>query len=300
MHRKPWPLLVLAIIQFLSPLSDVLIGAHLLQLNPIQYLALLYKTNTWTDLIELLFLAPLAGVSVLTVKKWSYPVFMVCVGLMAYSNFEAWRAYPEIISFSVLLSSFSLNILLVSYFLLKEVRSLYFNPRLRWWESKPRYTVKETVFLKVKNREIESILINISEGGALLATSANLDPKTEIQFHFKFMGYDLLLKGEVVYRFAQVSSSGVGSGKKFKYQYGIQFVFTQAIYKKTKKLIRAFELLELERRPERIRWNQSFFQWVKSIFKQGGKHLLPEPVSKIGPQKTKSQKPTSQKAKKSA
>jgi hypothetical protein len=187
------------------------------------------------------------------------------------SNFESWQANPDQIRLSLLLSCYASNLALVSYFLLKEVRQTYYNPRIRWWESKPRYTLRSPALITIKSgptsahgSTINCTLINLSEGGAFIHVPKGLTPHSRITLIYDCLGKEFQFSGEVLYQV-----------QRQKNQYGIQFITPFKSKLQIKNLIRALVKLGIERRPDRTHWSVSLLKWLKQLFFEG-KGLVPE------------------------
>lgn len=58
----------------------------------------------------------------------------------------------------------------LSYFINPRVRHLYFDPRQRWWRTKPRYETHVPFLMKVNEEWFYPIMRNISEGGCFIET----------------------------------------------------------------------------------------------------------------------------------
>lgn len=70
----------------------------------------------------------------------------------------------------------------LSYFINPRVRHLYFDARLRWWRTKPRYETHLPFVLRSRSEWHYPILGNISEGGCFVETphAFELNDKVEI------------------------------------------------------------------------------------------------------------------------
>lgn len=269
MERRPWSLVILAWLQILTPLGDILIGSWVSHVSPFRFFILAIHNSSWHHLIQWALLGPIAGCSIYMMKRWSYLVFLVCVSWVVVSNFYAWKMNPGLISPGVLVFFCFLNFGLVSYFLIPSVRRIYFDDRLKWWESKPRYTLQIPIEFKAKGKTQEGVLINLSETGALLNLDTQLEEGATIGFSFALLGKSFRLQGEVIYR-----KDGKGSSQ-LDYLYAVLMRSTPEDQKILKRVICALDLLGLERRPKKEVWHKSLVSWVREILKEG-KGLLPK------------------------
>jgi Tfp pilus assembly protein PilZ len=59
-------------------------------------------------------------------------------------------------------------------FVREAVRAPYFNPRIRWWEAKPRYAITLNVALENERLKVEGETYNISVGGFFIISDAEI------------------------------------------------------------------------------------------------------------------------------
>lgn len=261
MIRKPWSIFVLAMAQIFTPIFNVFLGAIMFKLSPITFGLNVIRHSSTFGILDFFFLGPISGLAIFCVRWWSYPIFLLAVGRVMIANFLEWRAHPELIGLPVLLGCYGLNLVLVTYFLIPRIREVYFNPRIRWWESKPRYSLMVEATVSIKGKNKKCVLENISEGGALIEADFQLSPLTPVRLHFSCFDQEFNISGEVVYN----RKPAAGHSRK-KTLHGLQFVFTPQTKMQVKKCVQAFELLGLERKPARESSFASFVTWLKTPF----------------------------------
>jgi hypothetical protein len=66
------------------------------------------------------------------------------------------------------------------YFINPRVRHLYFDPKLRWWRTKPRYETHAPFMMQFENSWYYPILRNISDGGCFIETPHLLEVNSVI------------------------------------------------------------------------------------------------------------------------
>lgn len=184
MNRRPWPVIVLAILQLFAPIVGLLITAALEGVEPLRFTKSFIYAKSWWELSIIFALLPIAGISIYLMKKWSYPVFLVVMIWTIYQNTKIWFSYyQQTMSIWIFVGIMFLNILAVTYYLLPAVRSIYFNNRIRWWESKPRFKVEIPGVIDYKNLTHPCLIRDISIGGAFIES---LNPfKREKWFVFR-------------------------------------------------------------------------------------------------------------------
>lgn len=84
-------------------------------------------------------------------------------------------------SLSPLIIHLAIYCVSVGYFINPRVRHLYFDPKLRWWRSKPRYETHIPFLMSHANQWHYPILRNISEGGCFIETPHLLDVNADLQ-----------------------------------------------------------------------------------------------------------------------
>ncbi len=166
-------------------------------LSPSDYLQKSFQSTL--EMILFLILFPIGGIAVYAVRKWSYPVFFLVTAWAFYGNYKTWYYNPDALPIWLLIIATILNFVGVAYILIPEVRKVYMDPSLRWWESKPRYLVD--IDNLNQSNEISGKIFNISEGGVFMVPNEKLHLTIgdRIQLKFAYEGLDMELNGEVVH-----------------------------------------------------------------------------------------------------
>lgn len=273
MKQRPWPIVLLAACQIVAPIWSVLVNAHVYQMSVSAYLQTIWVTQPLWSLASFFLLVPLAGVAIYWMKPWSYPIFLVIMAYVSIDNYFTWRSSGDLVTVGTVLVVYALNILLVGYFLIPAVRTVYFNPRVRWWESKPRFEVRAELTLELVDRKepatpqaapVSATLFDLSEGGAFVETLQEVSVGAKVRLRFALLGQSHEVEGRVVYR----RPSGLVG-------YGVQFVFASAEEKaRFRRLARGLDFLGLPRRPERVQKWADFCAWLRRAAQ--GKDWLPE------------------------
>jgi len=114
----------------------------------------------------MMFLVAASGVSLLVVRKWSW---ILAVAALSFVLIHSFFLLPHIVGSTntaivVLLSLITVGS--IAFVGFSPFRRPYLNPRLRWWETSPRY--KADIQVKVGEIEQPGILVDISRTGALV------------------------------------------------------------------------------------------------------------------------------------
>lgn len=258
MNRRPWPLVILALVQVLNPAFNLILSASLSGAGTLDYIRFI-RQGSWLDIFESVLLMPLAGAAVFAMKRWSYPIFIAAVLWTAWVSVREWRLYPDLIPLPLILGFSAINLALVGYFLLPAVRRVYLDPRIRWWEAHARYEAGLPGQCETQGQTYDLLISNISEGGVFAETRAPLSEGSQVRMHFDFEGRAYPFQGTVRYRRELVF--GVEASLK---GYGIQFSGTRQDLAPLRQVVRKLDKMGAKRRPEKLRFFSELWQWLKS------------------------------------
>lgn len=106
----------------------------------------------------------------------------------------------------------------LAYFINPRIRHLYFDPRLRWWRTKPRYETHLPCLVNHQSQWHYPVLRNLSEGGCFIETPHILESNTQIQLAIP-LPYPLNVSvirtsGEV--RWTSTNPMRIGMGIQFR------------------------------------------------------------------------------------
>lgn len=209
MKRKPWSLVILALLHVLAPVGSFVLNALYMGRNFSE------QWHFWFELTPKILLAcyvglpVLAGVFIFLCRRWSYWLYLLCLSCIFAANIFGYWTHLNWSAFFILLLVLSADILVVAYFVVPSVQTLYLDSRHRWWESAPRYRVD---FLGSVNG-VEASLKNIAQGGLYLVGGPELQNGDKAEIHFKYLDMDIKVVGEVVYR--SPGSENIGYGIRF-------------------------------------------------------------------------------------
>ncbi len=205
MANKPWAIIILSVLHILEPIFKVLIFSVLFSLAPWDLVRFVWHSSSAFPLFEMFCLFPIAGVAIFLIKRWSLGIFLLIELWVLIANIgplksfflnEQYLIFGSIILFSIL------NIIVVVYFMVPAVNSLYFDPRMRWWESSLRYTVSVPCNILLNETETEGYLtdiINISDTGLFITQIDGIKIIGPIIIQFNMFGDLFRITGEVVH-----------------------------------------------------------------------------------------------------
>ena len=152
------------------------------------------------ELAEYVFLFPIAGAAIYAMKKWSYPLFLSIICWGFWRHYQNYISAPTIFSLPLLMSVYFVNLGVVGYFLIPAVREPFFNARLRWWESKPRYSVDSLVAtLTGIWGQQDCTILDLSVGGIFIHFGRPLESGEAVKVAFHVAGQDFDISGTVVH-----------------------------------------------------------------------------------------------------
>jgi hypothetical protein len=266
MEYRPWPLVLLAVFHLSEPLAKVSFYSLFYGYNFLDIISYEVRNNNFLHIFEFFFLFPLAGLALYKVKKWSFPVFIIIeiwVFVANWAYFGHLLATKQYVMLTCLIVFGVLNLLVVGYLLLPAVRIAYTDPRMRWWEAAPRYSID--IPCRV-NDEFDATILNISRTGAFFALDSDLTLDKKTPLHFEHSGESFSCKGKVVHRFALSGRNG----------YGYEFGKLDSSSRKTlRSLLKKFDEQGIPRRPKKRSELAAFKEWLLTVAKTG-KGLVPE------------------------
>jgi hypothetical protein len=264
MRNRPWPLVLLAVIQILTPLFTIGFNAVALRVPPSFVLEWILQRPP-LEVFERLFLMPIAGIAILRMRRWTYVVFFLAMLWSVASKLQDWRYATHNHSALSLAVIYLFQILLAVYFLLPSVRRTYFDPAVRWWESKPRYELKLPGRLTTPAGARGVTVLNVSEGGVFVTSADPVAQGQRLELRFDVLGQPFALSGEVVHE-------RQAEGRLF---YGIRFDHTPETGRRMQRLTQALELLGFQDRTPMLPWFRSLVEWAVTLLRTG-RGLTPE------------------------
>ncbi len=179
--KRPTSILVFSIIMIAAPVLAILENA-LFNMLPLWGEGNVFSKMAVSDILILL-LYPAAAVSIYTVTKAGWWIFIFsAAGIFAYNIF-AYISNPMISLFSLLFFN-TLLFIIAGLFFRKHIIAPYFNPRLRWWEQASRYDIDLGVYLDCSDSYEIGYLEDISLGGCFIRLSEKINTGEVYSFRF--------------------------------------------------------------------------------------------------------------------
>ena len=166
--KRPTSIIVFFIIMLITPVFTIIANAYI-NILPLWGENSIFSRMAVTDIVVLL-IYPVAAVSIYTVRKAGWWIFIAsAAGVFAY-NITAYIRNPMISVVGVLFFNLLLFVA-AGFFFRKHTIAPYFNPRLRWWEQASRYDIDLSVALEYSDSYELGYLEDISMGGCFIRIS---------------------------------------------------------------------------------------------------------------------------------
>lgn len=221
MNKRPLPFLILAVLHFLEPLFKILFLKFQTGFEWMVIFDNVFSITSAKAIFEFWFLFPLAGFAILGAKKWSYPLFVTVQVYSIYAHLTYQKfTWPYVadtpfISHTLLLV---FNMGVIAYFLMPDVRRIFFEPGLRWWETPTRFYFDLPCSLTFGNSSdlIDVHIKNISRTGCFIGYAGDVMDGQPLTLHLTYGKHDIRLSGEIM-RVSEFQGER-GIGVKFHYQ----------------------------------------------------------------------------------
>lgn len=203
MKVRPWPLVFLALCQIATPFASVLLNAYVWHWGPLEAIRLMWGESLWSNFL-VFGLMPLGGVAIYWMKWWSYPVFLMASAITGLENARVFASEGGEIPKWLIPVIYLPNVIIVGYYLLPQVRRVYFDSRIRWWEAKPRYLVQVPALFRRTSLEsgdgkLTATITDFSSGGVFLKTSETVQLGDVLVVETEFFETQLTLRCQVVH-----------------------------------------------------------------------------------------------------
>jgi hypothetical protein len=212
---------------FRKPVSIVLVGVfylvapvfNLVQIALVTGVGFVGPVTLWTVVgpydWAVLVAFPVVGWGMLSVRRWGWLAFMVfSVFLVGYNTagLIVNQTYDV-----VLVMLFNVVLVLITFvFFRKHLRAPYFNPRLRWWNTDPRYQVNLVAHVGIDTPgACEAEVLDLSASGAFLSTCADIEVGQVQRFTIEAYGLAFPVQGKVM-RKSDPGASHPGFGVMFQ------------------------------------------------------------------------------------
>ncbi len=255
MKRKPWSLIIIALLHVLAPFGNLVLNA-LRSGRTLQG-----QWHYWFEVVPkpLFFIyvavPMMAGLFIYLCRRWSYWAYLGCLGLIFLSNLYSYWTSMNWSTFPALILVVIVDLIVVAYFVVPSVQKVYFDPRMRWWEAAPRYNFNHEGLAN----GAKAFIKNLGQGGLFMTSGPLLNEGDSVDMKWSYQGQDVSVTGVVVYKSPRAAAPG----------YGVKFNHTHETQNQVKAIVDHLHkegLIVVERLPGP---EDSFSVWLKKLMTRG-------------------------------
>ena len=257
MLTRPWPILFLALAHILAPIFNAVFSSLVSDASLHQFVHWQWENSSLLRFFSLYLLFPIGGFFIYQCKKWSYYCYFATMLFAIWLNYNEWKETPFLYDPLYVMGFFSINTLLLGYFLVPSVRKIYMTERLRWWETDARYLVEMEGKLASQDHkdDIEVTVRNLSLGGALIDVDQELITGNSVTLTFEHEGRSVRLPAEVRNRRG--------------FNYGITFEHDSNSFNELTRFIKNELAPRAMHRDETIPLLENFLLWANHLIRTG-------------------------------
>ncbi len=178
-----------------------------------------------------------SGYGLWEMRRWSWYLFLMTQFLILYESTSLILYFSESHHklLVYLISIFTIGLL--TYRVSKDIRVPYFFPKIRWWESNPRYRFSIPVTLTRKSGEIQvAEILDLSMTGCFVKLRNDLIQDENLSLKFRAFGYEIQSHGTAVWLAQTAVTHPKGIGIKFGLISKSQKRLLRALCRKLRKI----------------------------------------------------------------
>lgn len=160
--KKPVIIILIGAIFFLTPPFMLIFNASA-NMVPLLGPGNIFTRMATSDFL-FLFLYPLCGIAILSLRPWGWKLFIASAAAMVLYNLASFIRNP-FVSLASLLIYDTLLLGCAGFFFRRHVIAPYFNPRLHWWKQANRYHLKREGLIWTREEGIHGIVEDFSLSG---------------------------------------------------------------------------------------------------------------------------------------
>lgn len=266
--RKPWSIIILSFLFFIFPFVNLCSTYYFLRsdITFYHYLkSLVSISSNYFGLLTMTAPSFIASYAIFSVKKWSYPVFLLCMlWLLIHAVFGVQAKLHMSTILLGIVVPMAFNITLVTYFLIPNVKKMYYEPNIRWWEASPRYIVDISTKIFFDDQIMTGKISNISDGGAFLKSDGKIADDSLVKLEFELNNKILSLEAKSIFKIPSDNS------------YGFQFQNLSPELKKEMEFhMMCLKDIGSEVTRPRPHWRDDLYEWFMNLINKG-EGMVPE------------------------
>lgn len=193
-------------------------------------------------------LAVLAAHGVMRIRWYGWYAFVLSNLTVSYETAVTLAYFSDSdFKFAIFLATALFQAVLI-FLVGREIRVPYYFPRIRWWESDPRYKLSvPTKIVRGDKSEIEGEIMDISMGGCFVKTHHYFVPDEPVSLDFTLFERPLSCPGNIVWRTESMVTHPKGVGIKFESLNKDTVYCLKQATQKLRKLARTYSQLTREK-----------------------------------------------------
>lgn len=256
MNRRPWLLIFLAILYCISPFIYPVVVSFYFDTPLREVFRQTLELNSDLQNIETFVIPVVLGLSTFTAHRWTYFVVVIGSLYLLVRNFYSFASSSDSVPVSGLILMNILFIFVVVYLSRRSTRAIYFNPKMRWWETDLRYVLGlDGGLARVGVLPVKIRIRDIAIGGAAIETTETEFASHEtVHLEFQFEGKPYKIASEVVWE-----RKPTATGKLI----GVQWIDDRT-NTETKQIRKLIQMLKARKTPTTRppnRW-KDFRNWI--------------------------------------
>jgi hypothetical protein len=165
MVKRPFTIILISLIYLFSPVFVILQAAVVNRVPVVGYHSV-FSLLLVSDIV-VLCLYLVCAVSVFLVKKWGWYAFICSSVYLITYNFISLAINPH--NSFLLMIGYDLILTMIAFvFFRKNLIAPFFNPKLRWWETEPRYMIGIFLEIKIAGKIVRAEIADLSESGCFI------------------------------------------------------------------------------------------------------------------------------------
>lgn len=239
------------------PLTYLLYAKLVIAANTKGVVAILLSPSYWA----VSALAFAAGRGILLIRWYGWYAFILSNITLAYITAVTLAQYSARESEVLVFLATGLVQLSLIFLVGREIRVPYFFPKIRWWESDPRYKLSVPVkIIRPDKSELEAEIMDISLGGCFMKTHHYFLTDELVVLNFTLFERPLNCPGKIVWTTESTVTHPRGIGIKFEpLDKDTTYCLKQAT-EKLRKLARAYSQMTRERNWQEYLQREQQFQ----------------------------------------
>jgi Tfp pilus assembly protein PilZ len=220
MKKRPLSVLILSYLYFASP---VLVLIYLMLTGNME------QVLNWR-VLSLMILTPVVGYGIWTIRVWGYFLLIAHSLLLIASNIASYMMGDTSLPLWFISSVSVILLGVIILFVRKEVKTPYFNPEVRWWESASRYYYHDMKVL-VKEHNSDKLIFDaksfdLSETGVFVTTDRVVNIGEKYSFEL------ILVNNSILYTDGEVVWVNPKNKSMFPKGFGCWFVEPNGLFRK--------------------------------------------------------------------